>query len=510
MKHKLARVFPRLAKTVKKLRARWQGYKKTISAKILLGFTVLIFVVMVTQTLILNYTLEYAFIDKKVHDLRAEMARIDEEMDGYYTEIGLSQYLSKEALTLGGVILIYTPGDNVFYSYPHNYGDVFVTPEDFWSKHQDTEQRFLQTQVKESEEEGLEWLICSYLMDDDRWLIIEIPTESLQVYSGMMRFFNVYILLSVVAIGPVLSIWISRKIAKPVVELNHIATEIQNLNFNIRYKGTEKDEIGSLGRTFNVMNERLSASMTLLKQELAKEKQLKDLRRQFTAQVSHELKTPISIIKGYAEALGDDIPDTPEEKAYYLNVIHEETEKMDKLIMGLLELSKLQTGNYPIEIIVIDYVPFVSDILQKYEKLFQENDMAVSFSYPEETVYVEGDGLKLEQVITNLLNNAMVHALGGRTLKITVDILDDEVRTTIYNEGKHIPEEDIPYLFESFYKRKNSPGSGLGLSIVEGLLALHQSQPTISNQDQGVAVTFSLSRYDLDRARKTEGDYIDV
>lgn len=484
---------------------KWNDFKNTIAAKIMLGFLVIILLVLVIQTLVVTYGLREFYEARKIRSLQDQMVEIENIYLNSPSGTNVQDQLIDYALLIGGSIIIYNEDTQTGI----NVGQRFVEPQNFWSSFTQNEGDYYQDKVVTDTDTGLEWLICGKRMNSREWLIVEIPIASIEEAVVMLRFFTLYILMAVLFVAPILSLWISNKISRPIVQLNRIAKEMQNLNFNVRYEGKEQDEIGSLGRTFNMMNERLGTTITLLKQELAKEKQLKDLRKQFTAQVSHELKTPISIIKGYVEALGDDIPDTEEEKEYYLNVIQEEVDKMDKLIMSLLELSKLQTGNYPIEKTEFEYASLVRDILVKYDKMFREKNLTVEFYNSVDGVYVEADPLRIEQIITNLLNNAMNHAMNGKLLRIVLKVKGQQLVTAIYNDGNQIPDEDLPHLFESFYKRKSSGGSGLGLAIVQGLLELHNSKAVIRNVDQGVEVEFSLNviRRKDDTHKETYGEY---
>jgi len=454
-----------------------------------MGFLSILIIILLTQSLLMTYGFEGFYESRKIANIQQKMDEIEQIYRESADMVNLREELVDYALVIGGSIVVFyeDTGSGI------SVGQRFLEPDNFWSGLQTTDEEYYIDRVVMDPTTGVEWMVCAKDMGEDTWLVVEIPVTSMDEAVQTLRIAFLYVMVILVAILPALSLVIARKIAQPITKLSKIAAEMQNLNFNARYTGDEKDEIGQLGTTLNLMSERLSATIELLKQELAKEKQVMDLRRQFTAQVSHELKTPLAIIKGYVEALTDDIPDTKEERDYYLSVIVEETDKINALIMQLLELTKLQTGNYPVEKVNLEYASLIRDILEKYQKIFAEKGFDLHFYNGADGALVEGDPLRLEQVFTNLINNALEHAHGGSIIRVSLRIEGNQLTTLVYNEGKQIPEEDIPHVFESFYKEKGSGGMGLGLAIVQGLLELHDSRPEIFNMEQGVAVRFGLT-----------------
>ncbi|MCZ8512900.1 ATP-binding protein [Paenibacillus filicis] len=238
--------------------------------------------------------------------------------------------------------------------------------------------------------------------------------------------------------------------------------------------------------------------------DVTEEHRLDKLRKDFVANVSHELRTPLSMLQGYSEALLDDIAGSPEERQEMAQVIHDESLRMGRLVKDLLDLAKMETGNLELHFRELDVAAFLRRIQRKFAALSKEREVAVICSLPEgELVLEQADEDRLEQVMTNLLDNAIRHtppqaqieirATGQRTKEGA-----DSVLIEITDQGYGIPADDLPYIFERFYKadkartRGVSGGTGLGLSIVKNLVEAHQGTVTARSQP-GQGTTFSIT-----------------
>ncbi len=465
-------------------------FRGSVAHKILGGFLLLTFLIILTQSVFVTYGLEEFYKSRKIVYLKRQLTAIETLYDTVEDTEERQEALWDISAQAGGSVLIYNEETKTYL----NMGERYLPPLEFWASLDASNEDFYTCRVVGSQSlKGLEWLICAQKMKNGEWAIIEIPFRSIEEAVDVFQAFFIYMIILAVGFSLILSIYISRMITRPLIKLNYLAKEIQKLNFSVRYEGNEVDEISNLGNTFNLMNQKLEETITMLRQELAKEKQLKDLRKQFTAQVSHELKTPISIIKGYVEALRDDVVDSPEEREYYLSVINEETDKMSNMISQLLDLTKFQTGNSDLELETFPFGEYVNEILLKYDKILSENEIRVEFVDETEGSTAVADRLRMEQVITNLLNNAIKYTGSGETIKITLTKSKNFVVFRIWNNGPPIPEEDLPHVWETFYRGKNKKGgSGLGLAIAREILDHHGSNYYIRNIHDGVEAGFTL------------------
>ena len=220
------------------------------------------------------------------------------------------------------------------------------------------------------------------------------------------------------------------------------------------------------------------------------------VRQEFTANVSHELKTPIALIQGYAEGLTEGMAEDEDSRNYYCEVIMDEAGKMNKMVKQLLTLTALEFGNDMPVMERFDITALIRGILASAGILLQQKEARVVFEQ-KEPVWVWADEFKIEEVITNYLNNAMNHLEGERRIEIRLERKEKEVRITVFNTGRHIPEEDLGNLWTKFYKvdkarTREYGGSGIGLSIVKAIMDSHNKSCGVENVDGGVEFWFTV------------------
>jgi signal transduction histidine kinase len=220
------------------------------------------------------------------------------------------------------------------------------------------------------------------------------------------------------------------------------------------------------------------------------------MRTEFIGNVSHELKTPIALIQGYAEGLKEGISDDPESRAFYCDVIIDEANKMNQLVRNLLTLNQLEYGEQFVYE-RFDIMELIRGVLQSNEILIRQNDVQMHI-HAEESIYVWADELRVEQVLRNYLSNALHHVDYERVIDIRVEKRDSEkVRITVFNTGKQIPSEDLEHIWNKFYKvdkarTREYGGHGIGLSIVKAIMeSFHQGYGVV-NYENGVAFWFEL------------------
>lgn len=295
-------------------------------------------------------------------------------------------------------------------------------------------------------------------------------------------------------------------IAKPLVELNNAALKMAKLDFTEKCEVTTEDEIGNLGKTLNFLAKNLSDALSSLKEsnkqlrrDIEKEKELENMRKEFVAAVSHELKTPISLIEGYAEGIKDNIVQG-EDRDYYLDVIIDEAKKMANMVSDMLELSKLESGNFKIEMNEFYLDMTINETIKRLEKIKGDKDTDRTFtivSSVDKNLEVLGDEDRIEEVITNFLTNAIRHVKDKGNIYVRTLTKDDKIFVEIENEGEQIREEDMKKIWDRFYKidksrNRSLGGTGLGLSIVKHILQLHNSDFGVENTENGVKFYFSL------------------
>jgi signal transduction histidine kinase len=283
---------------------------------------------------------------------------------------------------------------------------------------------------------------------------------------------------------------ISDKFTKPIKEMNKITARMSKLDFSDRLKIHSKDELGELSNSINELSCSLNTAIDRLNQMNLKLAQDIDYERQFIANVSHELKTPVFLIQGYAEGLKEDITRNQQKRDFYCDVIMEEAEKMDALIMELLDLSRLKQGGFAIEKEKFNLSRLLYSLLDKYNEIFKEKDFLLETEVPE-NIIVYADKIRTEQVMTNYIINAVRHGEAGKRISISLSNQDNKAVFSIYNSSQPIPEEELDKLWQSFYKRnrartREDNGTGLGLSIVRAIQEAQGFSYGVQNQEEGV------------------------
>jgi two-component system sensor histidine kinase VanS len=336
------------------------------------------------------------------------------------------------------------------------------------------------------------------------YFLLQTPLESLSSATRLTNLFYIGAGTIVIAVAAVLISFVMKRYTKPIVQLTDLSKRMANLDFDARYKGKETNEIGDLGRSFNKMSDELEKSISSLKaanvelqKDNEKKTQIDELRKEFLNNVSHELKTPIALIQGYAEGLTDGIADDEDSRNFYCGVILDEAKKMNLMVRRLLTLNQLEFGNDPVVMDRFDIVQLISGVISGMQLMISDSGAEVSFPYSK-PVYVWGDEFKIEEVVTNYMTNAIQHCEGEKRIEVTLDQDENHLVTvSVFNTGKPIPEEDLGRVFEKFYKvdkahTRSKGGSGLGLSIVKAIIDGHGQKCGVKDYDNGVSFWFTI------------------
>lgn len=341
------------------------------------------------------------------------------------------------------------------------------------------------------------------LLNNNDYLIMDTPVEAIQESVAIANKFYLFTGIITIIIGSVFAFIFSRKFTRPILELNTITKRMATLNFNKRYPVKSRDEIGQLGTSINSLSEQLQTSISELKdanarlmEDIEKERKIDEMRKEFVYSVSHELKTPIALIRGYAEGLKININKDEENKDYYCDVIMDETIRMNKIVKQLLELSYLESGSANIEREEFYAIEMVRAYLKKNAMILKEKSIEVILE-GDPGIIVNADYDKTEQVLANFVNNAMNHVDEKKIIAIRVEKKDAKARITVFNSGMHIPKDSLDKIWTSFYKvdkarTREYGGTGLGLSIVRAIQQSNHNSCGVINVENGVEFWFEL------------------
>ena len=341
------------------------------------------------------------------------------------------------------------------------------------------------------------------VIDNTTWIYVRSNYQSMMESVAISNQFLAYIGIIVTIIGIFIMYMVSKSFTKPILELSEIATRMSDLDFDAKYIVDRKDEIGTLGRSINVLSEKLEDTISELKSannELQKDidnkTQIDEMRTEFLSNVSHELKTPIALIQGYAEGLMENINEDEESRRFYCDVIIDEASKMNVMVKKLLSLNHIEFGENPITFERFDIIEVIKSVLVSTEILFRQKEITLYFE-KYEPIYVWADEYMVEEVITNFISNALNHVDGKRMIEIKLLNNEGIVRVAVFNTGKNIPEEDIEKIWDKFYKvdkarTREYGGSGIGLSIVKAIMSAMNQNFGVINHETGVEFWFEL------------------
>ena len=339
--------------------------------------------------------------------------------------------------------------------------------------------------------------------DSDMYILIRTSVESLQANVDIANKFLAYAGILVAVIVSVGVFFATKSFIRPVEELSGIAKRMSNLDFNAKYKVESNDEIGELGHSINLLSEKLEDTISDLKSannqlqtDIEQKVQVDEMRKEFLSNVTHELKTPIALIQGYAEGLKDNISEDAESREFYCDVIMDEASKMNKMVKKLLTLNQIEFGNEMVELERFDVVTLIRSVLDNSEILIKQNDIRVQFEQTE-PMDVWADEYMMEEVVTNYLTNAIHHAKNEKVIDIRVVKEEKKVRVSFFNTGDPIPAEDIEKIWIKFYKvdkarTREYGGNGIGLSIVKAIMESHNKPYGVINHSNGVEFWFEL------------------
>lgn len=318
----------------------------------------------------------------------------------------------------------------------------------------------------------------------------------------VLKDYYVYALIIVFLVIILLSFYYSKIIVKPLIKINRVTKKMANFDFSEKLPVTADDEIGGLSGSINTLSvnlkdriDRLNVANTKLQQDIERERQLEKTRKEFISGVSHELKTPLSVIRSFAEGIKDGVS---KDTSYYTDVILEETENMNRLIVEMLELAKLESGTYKLDMTTFSIGELTQQVYTKLLFSMEEKHLQVNVD-ADPSILVKANRSRIEQVVVNLLSNAIRYTPDGEKIQVSIIEAEDTVKVEIKNTGNPIPEESLEKIWDRFYRldasrSRHTGGTGLGLSIVKNILDLHHAEYGVYNTTNSVVFYFNLQK----------------
>ncbi|MFA9423533.1 MAG: ATP-binding protein [Sedimentibacter sp.] len=340
-------------------------------------------------------------------------------------------------------------------------------------------------------------------LDNGNIIELRLPLEAIKTNIKVSNDFLLIIGSIVFVLSMIFAYVVSNYFTKPIREMNVVTKRMKNMNFDSSCAILSKDEIGQLAESINEMSIELSSTIESLNskniqlvKEIKERKKLDEKRRTLLNNVSHELKTPLSLMQGYAEGLKLNVAKNKEKSDFYCDVIIDESIKMNRLVESLLNIDQMEFGDKTLHKTSFEINEFITQIINKYEKIFQDKniDLEVNTIAP---VKVFGDNFMTERVFENYITNAINYVDENLSIKISLFKLKEHIRIEIFNSCGAIAENDLEKIWDSFYKldkarTREKGGHGLGLSIVKAIQEAHENSYGVKNVDNGVCFWFEV------------------
>lgn len=343
-------------------------------------------------------------------------------------------------------------------------------------------------------------------LDNGCSIILRTPIQGIKDNVNISTTLIKYVGGAILIVGIISAFVVSTYITRPIKQLSDIAERMSEMDFDARYEGSDKGEIGLLGKSMNNMSEKLEHNIAELKKanlelkkDIDKKEKLEIMRTDFLSNVSHELKTPIALIQGYAEGLKEGITDDPESMGFYCDVIMDEANKMNTMVKRLLTLNQIEFGNDEPDMERFNINELIASVVDANAIRAGQKNMSIVFDNRNEQNFVWADEYKTEEVLTNYISNALNHCDGKQAIEVRTSKSEDgaTLTVTVYNSGRNIAEEDLERIWEKFYKTDKARtreygGNGIGLSIVKAIMESMGQEYGVRNVSDGVEFWFTL------------------
>lgn len=341
-------------------------------------------------------------------------------------------------------------------------------------------------------------IIVNRIQDRDgnpAYLFAMASLQPVNEAAGMIKEYYVYIIIATLLLVVLASFYYSRQITRPLLRINRTTRQMADLDFSEKIPITTKDEIGDLSRNINELSERLHSHILRLEQDIEKEKQLENTRKEFISGVSHELKTPLSVIQSCLAIMKDGV--ASHKRDYYFKAMEDEVKRMDLLIVDMLELAKYESGTYTMDMDSFYIDTVIERVCTKLAADIETKQLHLDMSL--KPVEVLANERRIEQVVVNFLSNAIRYTPEQESILVSILEDGDTVKVCIENKGVHIQSEQLEKIWDRFYRgepsrKRSTGGTGLGLSISQKILEMHGVRYGVTNTPNGVLFYFHLNK----------------
>ncbi|MCI8273297.1 MAG: GHKL domain-containing protein [Clostridia bacterium] len=485
---------------------------KSVRGKLFFTLCIIVISIILFLILVNNLVLEKYYQYSKSNSLKSLFYQINDYYNGKLQIRNIEEELNRVAISNNFDIIIKNDSDIAVYLSNKDFLSKIRKILDFWGSNKEKEYKIIEEdsnieimEIKDTETQ-MNYIFFTGSLDNGYKLYIRMPISSIQESVKISNSFLYLIASIVIIIGAIAITYVSKQFSNPITEITSIAKKMANLDFSHKYEVTDDDEINELGKSINMMSDKLEKTInqlrntnTELEKDIEKKSKIDEMRKSFISDVSHELKTPIALIQGYSEGLLENVNSDPESRKFYAEVILDESNKMDKLVKQLLELTKLEYEKREFNNRVFNIVELEKEIVRTSQVMIEEKEVEVIFD-TKDVINVFADDFYISQIVTNYLTNAIKHVKecnGEKYIKITNVVTNGKVRVTVFNTGDNISQENLSRIWNRFFKadearNRQDGGTGVGLSIVRAIMNNYEEDYGVTNQKNGVEFFFEL------------------
>lgn len=497
------------------IKVKGKSKSKSIRTRLFITFSTVIILIILLLVFANSIILEDFYLYSKTKTAK----NIYNVVNNYYsndnTNIDIDNELNKLASKNSFEILIKTNDNIIVFSSEKDLMKVFDEMKVLAEYRQNYNRSLIYSQKnmqidKMQDRNGVQYLLAKSKLENGYILYTRIPLESIEESVNISN--NVLLLIGIITIGisAIIASIVSKRFTAPITELSNITNKMSKLDFSQKYKTADiDDEINELGKNINTMSDKLEATIKQLRdnnieleKDIEEKSKIDEMRTQFISDVSHELKTPIALIQGYAEGLIENVNTDEESKKFYAEVILDESTKMDKLVKQLLELMKLEYGEREFNDEKFDIMELINEVIRHCDVMIKDKDIKIEKD-EDCKIEVYADQIYIEQVIRNYVTNAIKNASeinGEKLIKISCSLNEktNKVRVSVFNTGENIKEEEIQRIWKRFYKvdtsrNREEGGTGIGLSLVKAIMEKYGNDYGVINKENGVEFYFEVN-----------------
>ncbi len=443
-------------------------------------------------TVVNSQLLESVYIWNVERDLRNMAQQVEQSGNNYF--LLLAEFEREEGVSID----LYDPVDNYLYEGSGSF--VSGNKLNIISRKENSDGSYFN--VVSAEGSSTQYILYGKTFDNGYHIEITAQKDPIQENATLATRVTTTITIFTLLLALVFIFDYSRRFTKPLIQMNEVMEKIAHLDFSAKTDIDRKDEIGTLAKNINKVSDSLDNALTELREknaqleaDIEKERQLEKMRQEFVSAASHELKTPIAIIRGYAEGLRMNIENENESAAEYCDIIMGESDKMNDLVINMLEQSLYSSGSKMPEKEEFDVDTYIRDFLKGMTPIFDEKDITLIYDGVDFTAFA--DKKQMVTVLSNIVLNACSHAKEEKIIRISAKKIHNYVRINVFNTGSRIDDRDKDGIFTSFYRADKAHSRkegrfGLGLSIVKSIIENHGCDCGFENKENGVEFWFTM------------------